>query len=103
MAIHYGYDLHQHLPDHSSLTKIRERYGLQIFRRFLEVIVERCAEAGLVWGREIYFDSTKVSLFVPEQANPPVGHDAAPQPLHLDLPGAIFAELAEANVVVMTG
>ena len=23
-----GYDLHEQLPDHSSLTKIRERYGL---------------------------------------------------------------------------
>ena len=23
-----GYDLHEPLPDHSSLTRIRERYGL---------------------------------------------------------------------------
>src|SRR4051812_27841514 len=29
-----GYDLHEPLPDHSSLTRIRERYGLEIFRRF---------------------------------------------------------------------
>ncbi len=28
-----GYDLHETLPDHSSLTKIRERYGLDIFHR----------------------------------------------------------------------
>ena len=27
-----GYDLHERLPDHSSLTRIRERYGLQILR-----------------------------------------------------------------------
>jgi hypothetical protein len=27
-----GYDPHEPLPDHSSLTRIRERYGLQIFR-----------------------------------------------------------------------
>ncbi len=25
-----GYDLHEPLPDHSSLTRIRERYGLSI-------------------------------------------------------------------------
>jgi len=55
-----GYDLHEPLPDHSSLTRIRERYGLQIFRRFFERIVEMCFEAGLVEGRELYFDATKV-------------------------------------------
>ena len=26
-----GYDLHEPLPDHSSLTRIRERYGLETF------------------------------------------------------------------------
>ena len=55
-----GYDLTEPLPDHSSLTRIRERYGLDIFRRFFEVIVEQCLEAGLVWGRELYVDATKV-------------------------------------------
>jgi len=55
-----GYDLFEPLPDHSSLTKIRERYGLQVFKRFFERIVEECFEAGLVWGEELYFDSTKI-------------------------------------------
>ncbi len=55
-----GYDLHEPLPDHSSLTRIRERYGLEVFRRFFERIVEECFEAGLVWGKELFFDSTKV-------------------------------------------
>jgi transposase len=55
-----GYDLREPLPDHSSLTKIRERYGLEVFRRFFEEIVELCVEAGLVRGEELYFDSTKV-------------------------------------------
>jgi transposase len=45
-----GYDLHEPLPDHSSLTRIRERYGLEVFRRFFEWIVEMCFEAGLVGG-----------------------------------------------------
>jgi transposase len=31
-----GYDLHEPLPDHSSLTRIRERFGLAIFRRIFE-------------------------------------------------------------------
>ena len=55
-----GYDLFERLPDHSSLTRIRDRYGLGVFRRFFDRIVEECAEAGLVWGKELYFDATKV-------------------------------------------
>jgi transposase len=31
-----------------------------MFRRFFEEIVQMCAEAGLVWGEELYFDATKV-------------------------------------------
>jgi IS5 family transposase len=55
-----GYDLYEALPDHSSLTRIRERYGLGVFRYFFERIIEMCFEAGLVQGRELYFDATKV-------------------------------------------
>jgi hypothetical protein len=54
-----GYDLHEALPNHSSLTRIRERYGLEVFRRFFERVVEECLEAGLVWGEELYFDATR--------------------------------------------
>ena len=45
---YFGYDLHEPLPDHSSLTRIRECYGLGVFRRFFERVVEMCFEAGLV-------------------------------------------------------
>jgi transposase len=55
-----GYDLTERLPDHSSLTRVRDRYGLDVFRRFFEQIVEQCIEAGLVWGGELYIDATKV-------------------------------------------
>ena len=55
-----GYDLQEPLADHSSLTRIRERFGLEVFRRFFERIVEECFAAGLVWGEELFFDSTKV-------------------------------------------
>ena len=55
-----GYDLGEPLHDHSSLTRIRERYGVDVFRRFFEAIVEQCQQEGLVWGRELYIDATKV-------------------------------------------
>jgi transposase len=56
-----GYDLSELLPDHSSLSRIRQRYGLDVFRRFFETIVEQCIAAGLVWGQELYLDATKVA------------------------------------------
>jgi hypothetical protein len=46
-----GYDLFEALPHHSSLTRIRDRFGLSVFREFFERIVELCVEAGLVWAR----------------------------------------------------
>jgi transposase len=55
-----GYDLHQPLPDHSSLTRIRDRFGLWVFREYFERNVQLCVEAGLVWGEQLYFDATKV-------------------------------------------
>ena len=55
-----GYDLDEPLPDHSSLTRIRDRYGLDVFRRFFDAIVEQCQQAGLVWGQELYLDATQV-------------------------------------------
>jgi transposase len=55
-----GYNLDEPLPDHSSLSKIRTRLGLPVFRRFFAVIVEQCVTAGLVWGKELIFDATKV-------------------------------------------
>ena len=60
-----GYDLFEPLPDHSSLTRIRERFGLEVFRRFFERIVAECLDAGLVWGEELFFDATKVSRPTP--------------------------------------
>jgi hypothetical protein len=56
-----GYDLGEPLPDHSSLSKIRTRYGLDVFRRFFDTIVEQCQQEKLVWGKELYIDSTQVN------------------------------------------
>src|SRR3990170_8278487 len=55
-----GYDLDGPPPDHSSLTKIRSRYGLGAFHGFFERIVDLCMDAGLVEGEELYLDATKV-------------------------------------------
>jgi hypothetical protein len=53
--------LDEALPDHSSLTRIRQRYGLAAFRRFFETIVQQCRAAGLVAGKELDCDATQVN------------------------------------------
>ena len=55
-----GYDFNESLPDHSSLSKIRTRYGIEVFRRFFDAIGEQCQQAKLVWGKQLDFDSTQV-------------------------------------------
>ncbi|HLW01951.1 MAG TPA: hypothetical protein VKT82_25080 [Ktedonobacterales bacterium] len=53
--------LYEPLPDHSSLARIRTRYGLEVFRRFFDAIVEQCHQAKLIWGKELYVDATQVN------------------------------------------
>jgi IS5 family transposase len=121
-----GYDLHESLPDHSSMTRIRDRYGLATFRDFFDTIVEQCRQAGLVWGKELYFDGTQVEVnadrdkMLPrfyidavnahlaelfgagtapssEDSVPAPEPDSLPLPLPVDLTAEVRADLAAAN------
>ena len=74
-----GYALDEELPDHSSLTRIRQRLGVDVFQRFFEQIVDLCQEAGLVWGRELYFDATKVEANAGSRRSSPAS-TTKPQP-----------------------
>jgi hypothetical protein len=38
---------------------------LAVFQRFFEAITERCVTAGLVWGQELFIDSTDVTANAP--------------------------------------
>src|SRR5437763_9498785 len=55
-----GFGFEEPLPDHSSLTRIRQRLGVETFQRLFDRVVELCQDAGLVWGKELFFDGTKV-------------------------------------------
>ncbi len=88
-----GYDLDETLPDHSSLTKIRERYGLTVFRRFFEQIVSLCQAAGLVWGRELYFDGTRVQANADLFSNVPRFEYELRNHLNILFPGEDLAAL----------
>jgi transposase len=111
-----GYDLAEPLPDHSSLTRIRDRYGLGVVRRFFEAIVEQCQRAGLVWGKELYFDATKVEAnasldsvgprfaieahlaeLFREEATGPAAEGVTPAGPEAEGPGELPTDLSEAD------
>lgn len=55
-----GYRLHEQLPDHSSLTRIRQRWGEERFKRIFQRTVAACSKAGLVDGETVHFDATLI-------------------------------------------
>jgi transposase len=55
-----GYRLHERLPDHSSLTRIRQRWGPERFRRIFERTVAQCIEHGLVSAETVHVDATLI-------------------------------------------
>ncbi len=55
-----GYRLDEQLPDHSSLTRIRQRWGDELFRRIFQRTVTQCVKAGLVNGETVHIDATLI-------------------------------------------
>jgi len=55
-----GYELDHSIPDHSSLTRIRTRWGAQRFRQIFERVVKQCIKAGLVGGDMLHCDSSLI-------------------------------------------
>lgn len=55
-----GYRLHERLPHHSSLTRIRQRWGSELFARIFQRSVAACASAGLVNGETVHVDATLI-------------------------------------------
>ena len=55
-----GYRLHERLPHHSSLTRIRQRWGAGRFKRIFQKTVQLCADAGLVDGETVHMDATLI-------------------------------------------
>lgn len=55
-----GYRLHESLPDHSSLTRIRQRWGEQRFREIFERSARSCVDAGIASGEVVHIDATLI-------------------------------------------
>lgn len=55
-----GYGLHEALPDHSSLTRIRQRWGAERFRRIFERTVQACVAAKIAKGEVVHVDASLI-------------------------------------------
>jgi transposase len=55
-----GYGLHEELPDHSSLTRIRQRWGAARFRRIFERTVQACIAAKIAKGEVVHVDASLI-------------------------------------------
>ena len=55
-----GFGLHERLPDHSSLTRIRQRWGAERFRRIFERTVKACVAAGIAKGEIVHADASLI-------------------------------------------
>src|SRR3954464_2782371 len=55
-----GYGLHETLPDHSSLTRIRQRWGPERFKAILTRTVEACGAAKIATGEVVHLDATLI-------------------------------------------
>ncbi len=55
-----GYGLHETLPDHSSLTRIRQRWGADLFRQVFARTVQACVAAKIAKGEVVHIDATLI-------------------------------------------
>jgi transposase len=91
-----GYGLHEALPDHSGLTRIRQRWGAERFRRIFTRTVQACVAAGIAKGDVVHIDSSLIRADVSRDAiarrhvdvveaaegDGATPQPAAPKPLH---------------------
>jgi transposase len=54
-------DLHDEVPDHSTLSKLKDKWAeAGVFQAVFDRVVRQCSEAGLVSGRHLSVDGTEV-------------------------------------------
>ncbi len=54
------FGLDEELPDHSSLTRLRQRWGQALFQKIFQRTVQACIDAGLVDGETVHVDATLI-------------------------------------------
>lgn len=60
MLYFIGYDIDEALPWHSTLSRTRQLYGQDIFKKLFREVLKQCIEKGMVSGRRQAIDSVHV-------------------------------------------
>lgn len=55
-----GFGLNERLPDHASLTRIRQRWGAERFRHIFERTARACVAAGIAKGEIVHVDAALI-------------------------------------------
>ena len=60
MLFFIGYDIDEALPWHSTLSRTRQLYGDEVFKKLFKQILQQCIEKGMVAGKRQAVDSAPV-------------------------------------------
>ena len=55
-----SFGLMEKMPHHSTLTRIRQRWGVDLFREVFREVIRMCSDAGLLCHETIHVDSTMI-------------------------------------------
>jgi hypothetical protein len=81
-----GYGLHETLPDHSSLTRIRQRWGAERFKAILIRSAQACVAAQIATGEIVHIDASLIRADVTWDAIVEAHADHV-EAAHQDAPG----------------
>jgi transposase len=74
------------VPDHSSITRIRDRLGEKVYAKIFEQVVEQCRKAGLVKLEQVMVDGSVIkanaSIYRMQEREEKKDDDDDPQPPH---------------------
>ena len=95
-----GHGLHERLPDHSSLTRIRQRWGAERLRGIIERTVRTCIAAKIATGEIVHVDASLIRADVAweglavrhVEAITEANGDAASDPGHAPEPKRAFRD-----------
>lgn len=72
-----GYRLDEKLPDHSTLSRALDRFGDGVFNDLFGRSIKACKESGLVGGKVLHIDATKIRADLERDK---VGKPGSPDP-----------------------
>ena len=74
-------DLHEEVPDHSTLSKLKDKWSeAGIFQSVFDQVVRQCSEAGLISGRHVSVDGTQVKASASMKSLSPREPETGPKP-----------------------